>query len=135
MITPYKRPPQGNLTPEQVQFNRDLGSARILVENYFGRMGKLWNIVSRTYLRDEDWYNTIFSLRVSFTNVNVSLQPLRNEDGDWYSRYLNAMLAISEDRKRKQAETTETYRANKRRRLGMGYRPQTILETEDDQSS
>lgn len=48
VITPYKRPPRGVLTPQQELFNANLSADRIIVENFLGRMGNLCNIVSST---------------------------------------------------------------------------------------
>lgn len=135
MVTPYKKLPGRNLTPNQIIFNQKLAADRIIVENYFGRMKKLWNIVSKTFLWDEDLYDNIFSLCVSFTNVNIKLQPLKNGDGEWYENYLTAIRAIEESRKRKRSETQADYRERRKRRLGMGYRSQQILDGDSDAES
>ena len=46
-VTPYKKPARGILSEIQENYNRDLSSARIPVENFFGRMLSLWNFMPR----------------------------------------------------------------------------------------
>ena len=44
-VTPYKKPSRGVLSDNQEKYNRDLSSAHIIVENFFGPMLSLWNII------------------------------------------------------------------------------------------
>ena len=99
-ITPYKKPIRGVLSAEKEDFNRKLSSDRILVENYFGSMVNYWNIMSRKYQWSEDLYDTIASVCVSLTNCLVDYNPLRTDDGDWYSRYKNRLSSVGQEKKR-----------------------------------
>ena len=49
-VIPKKKPPRGVLENEDIKHNRKLSSAGIIVENYFGRLGQLWAILSRKWL-------------------------------------------------------------------------------------
>lgn len=129
VVTPKKKPPGRNLSEEDLIFNQKLASSRIIVENFFGRMTKLWSIVSRKYVWGEELYDTIFRLCVALTNVNIKIQPLRIIDGQWYNGYKNRMQEIGRARKRKRSESQSRYRANRKARLGMGFR-NSILDSD-----
>ena len=120
--TPYKKPARGILSESQEKFNRDLSSARIIVENYFGRMLSLWNIMSKKWTWSEKMYDTYVILCVSFTNVHVNLHPLRARDGQWYIQYLNRLNLIGTERKRKRAEVQALSRSRREQRLRIAYR-------------
>ncbi len=52
-VTTHKKPKRGVLTREEIEFNKKHSSDRILVENYFGRMGQLWSLLSSKYVWSE----------------------------------------------------------------------------------
>jgi hypothetical protein len=47
LVAPHKKPPYGFLSDAQVRSNQRLSSARIVVENYFGRLATRFHIVVR----------------------------------------------------------------------------------------
>jgi len=123
---------KGLLSIEDVRFNQGHASARIIVENFFGRMGQLWHIVSRTYNWDEDLYDSIFCLCVALTNFNISLQPLRAADGNRHTRYINTLIEMAETRKRKRSDSQSNYRVNRKHRLSIGFTT-TILGSDEEE--
>jgi len=122
-LTPYKKPPRGVLTADQESYNKNLSSDRILVENYFGRMLSLWNIMAAKYRWGEELYDPITTWCVALTNYIVRDHPLRQEDIDWYKRYKNRLLSIGKAIKTKRSETQALYRSRRRRRLEGQFRP------------
>ena len=69
------------------------------MENYFGRMGNLWGVISLKYKWNESNYDMIFRCCLALTNVHVRHNPLRADDSDWYNQYRNRLLAIGEQEK------------------------------------
>eukprot|EP00171_Calliarthron_tuberculosum_P021823 IDg21823t1 len=130
-VIPFKKPARGVLSADQEKFNRDLSSDRILVENYFGRMLSLWNVMSQKWTWSETLYDTVVCMCVGLTNIHVDSKPLRSVDSDWYNRYMNRLLHIGDSRKRKRAETQAMYRERRKQRLRVGYR---VASTEDDET-
>jgi len=54
--TPFKKPPKGELTPEQKVFNQALGSTRVRVEHCIGWV-KNWDILSNRFRCDHSLYS------------------------------------------------------------------------------
>ncbi len=72
------------------QFNATVSSDRIIVENFFCHLTKLWGVISTKYRLTEEGYDDIFFLRVGLTNFHVSYHPLRDEsDANHYNQYKN----------------------------------------------
>lgn len=49
VITPKKKPPRGEFTFSEICYNRKVSSNRIIIENYFGRLSKSWNMMSAQF--------------------------------------------------------------------------------------
>ena len=81
-VTPKKKHVRGCLLHDDEEHYRKLSSDRILVENYFGRLGQLWTVCSAKFVWFENIYDTLFGLSVAFTNFHISLHKLRDEDGE-----------------------------------------------------
>ncbi|RHY91824.1 hypothetical protein DYB37_011196 [Aphanomyces astaci] len=86
-LTPVKRPRHGHLTMEQERANAKWSSDRVIVENFFGRLKRLWGLVSDKYTWKKDECNMYFQTCVALTNVHVRFNPLRNVDGEGYTQY------------------------------------------------
>ena len=131
-VIPYKKPAHGVLNASQETFNKTLSAQRIIVENYFGRMLSLWNIMSSKYTWGEKLYDTIATVCVALTNFVVEKSPLRTDDGKWYTRYINRLVHIGDDKKRKRADAQAMYAARRKQRLREQYRTVTRDETEPE---
>ena len=81
-IIPKKKPIRGVLSRADEDYNKRLYSDRILVENYFGRLGQLWTVCSSKYVWSEKLYDTIFGLSIAFTNFHITIHSLRDNDKD-----------------------------------------------------
>ncbi|KAJ0390448.1 hypothetical protein P43SY_011509 [Pythium insidiosum] len=116
-ISPHKRPPGGILSMEQQQFNDEVSHDRVVVENYFGRLKTLWNVIGSCWKWDRSNYDLFFECCVALTNVHVRFNPLRDTDGKDYRRYLRRLQMISASIKAKKAEKQADYRANRKRKI------------------
>ncbi len=85
-IVPKKKTIRGFSSREDEIFNRKLSSDRIIVENYFGRLGKLLGILGTKFRWSESLFDTIFAIGIALTNYHVTMHKLRDLDGSWYTR-------------------------------------------------
>lgn len=140
-IHPHRKPPRGVLSHAQENYNRALSSDRIIVENYFGRLGSMWSIMSQKYMWSEDQYDDIAKLCISFTNFNVELHPLRAADGTWYRQYLNLLSEIARGMTKERSDSQARSRNRRRRRMGVPQRSNAnnnnsnVHDEDDDQDN
>jgi len=121
VIHPKKKPANGELTIVEKEFNRKLSSDRIIVENYFGRMCGLWGILSHKYKWNEANYDKWFATCLSLTNFHVKYNPLRNDDGSFYTNIRARLASIGQQQARKRKRTQERYRERRRIRLSVAF--------------
>ncbi len=81
-----KKTIRGFSSREDEIFNRKLSSDRIIVENYFDRLGKLWGILGTKFRWSESLFDTIFAIGIALTNYHVTMHKLRDLDGPCYTR-------------------------------------------------
>lgn len=132
-ITARKKPIRRVISKEDEQLNKELSSDRILVEKYFGRVLKLWTILSANFLWSIQLYDTIFALGFKFTSYNFVMSKLRDDDGLWYYLYRDRMLHIGESNQRKRAESLEKHRTKRKQRLGIGFRSKILGNDDTEQ--
>ncbi len=101
------------------------------MENYFGRLGQLWTILSTKFVWAEKQYALLFSFDVAFTNFHVVMHKLRDEDGVWYNRFYNRLIDIGETKKRTRTQSQSKYRKKRNARLSIGSRS-TILDSDEE---
>lgn len=121
-IVPHKKPPRGTLSPSQDRFNKKLSSDRIIVENFFGRLQSLWDIMAVKYRWSEKLYDDIVGMCIALTNVHIDHLPLRGVDGEWWNRYMNTLNMVGNEKKRKRSEQQRMYRSRRNDRLQFGFR-------------
>ncbi|RHY38011.1 hypothetical protein DYB38_012731 [Aphanomyces astaci] len=80
-VLPKKQPAGGILTLEDVRSNDSIASDRVIVENVFGRMKKLWAVWGEAYPWSRANYDVLFQTCMALTNVHICLHPLRADDG------------------------------------------------------
>ena len=62
---------------------------RPIVEQFFGRMKKLFAVLRNTFRLDEEMFDLYFDICVCLTNIDVAYHPLTEEDGNNYLNYQN----------------------------------------------
>ncbi|OWY92328.1 hypothetical protein PHMEG_00038723 [Phytophthora megakarya] len=100
-IIPKRRPRGAALTFDEESRNRRVSSARVLVENYFGRMTSLWRVCSTTFTWHESKFDRIINICVALTNFHARLHPLRAEDQYLYEQILSRYVSMAEEQRRK----------------------------------
>lgn len=132
-IHPKKKPQHGNLNLDDERRNKDISSDRILVENYFGRLCNLWNILSAKYKWSGQLYDHIFCLCLGLTNSHIKIHPLRREDLHFYQQIKNKNYKIGESIASKRKATQQRYRARRRSRMDAQFRAMHQSDEEDTQ--
>ena len=104
-----------NLSKEDKLRNKKIARNRIICENFYGRMKKLFKIMELKYKWDENTYSTAFKVFAALTNYHIMKYPLRNEDGVYYKVVLKNYGDLELDKKRKQEEKGKKYREKKQK--------------------
>jgi hypothetical protein len=117
-IQPTRQPRGGEYTPEQLVRNERVSSDRVLVENYFGRMCSLWNVMHKTYVWNEDRYDMLSRLCCALTNFSVSLMPLRAADDQHYKRTMCRYVSMAQTLTLKRKNEVAVARARSIQRTG-----------------
>jgi len=68
--TPFKKPPKGELTPEQKAFNQVLGAIRVRVEHCIGWV-KNWDILSSRFRCDHAIYTLVMQVVCGLVNLQT----------------------------------------------------------------
>lgn len=133
VIHPVKKPKGKMLTVHEQEYNRAQSSDRIIVENFFGRLCNLWGLVGNKYRWKEGNYDLFFGFCVALTNFHARIHPLRNSDGEDYSRYKLRLYTIGQDISKKRKLNQEAYRERRRQRLSIQFRGMNASDDEDTQ--
>jgi hypothetical protein len=117
LVTPHKGKPE-NLTRPEKLFNERINKARVVVENFFGRLKSRYAIVGSKYRGDHEHYEAYFKLCCALVNYEIRQcgHSLRREDGDYYRRFLCHIKNIEEEKERKLREKRLQQRENRLRR-------------------
>jgi hypothetical protein len=87
LMTPYKKPRNGVLIQVQLAANKKLGSARVIIEKYFGRPSNRFLIMVRRWGFEEQFYPAIFKICCALANCGILTREggsLRMQEGDEY---------------------------------------------------
>ena len=95
-ILPERKPRNSELSIEQKEFNKKLGSARVLIENYFGRMKRKFLAVAGVVRIKQDKLQALVYLAFALTNYDIHNHPLRadKEEESFYEADLSDFRAI-----------------------------------------
>jgi hypothetical protein len=91
LITPHNQPRRGNLTKEQRSDNKRLASARVVAENFFGRLSLKFHIMVRRWGFDDDFYPVLFDICGALVNFDIRRGhggPFHADDGIKYGQIL-----------------------------------------------
>jgi hypothetical protein len=84
---PFKKPRNRPLTQAEEDQNRELAVARVICENFYGRLQSKFEIVSKKFCLGKDNYGFIFDLCVALCNFHIDGHPLRRSIGKYGISY------------------------------------------------
>lgn len=113
----YILPKKGSrLTTQERMLNENIAKSRIIIENYYGRMKKLFKIMTDVFRFEEDCYDDVIVICACLTNYNIAKNPLRKEDGDYQKAVLKCWRQEEEQRQEKRKASNQAYQLNKKRK-------------------
>lgn len=102
---PIKRifPRRGQLLDaREEQDNRAINRRRVLVEQFLGRMLRLWAFLRGTWRWDESHFDDDITIACLLTNEDIANHYLMEEDQDFYEKWISKRRNQSVERERKQ---------------------------------
>ena len=128
VIHPTRKPPRGVLTPAEVAENHHISSDRIIVENFFGRVCGLWNVLSSKWKWAEKNYDAVFRLCLGLTNFHISRKPLRAADAILYQQVTNRWYKIGTSQSERRRRIKKNYREKRQSASRRGFRAGVVAD-------
>lgn len=91
-------------TAEDVQYNIQLSSTRVICENFYGRMKLKFKAASDCFKGDPKNYEMISDICIALTNFDVIQRPLRQDDRTFYAKLLKNEKKKHEEARKKRHE-------------------------------
>lgn len=113
VLTPFKN----SLTQAQMAHDRLVGSGRVVVENFYGRMVQLWGIIAKKWRWDHQLYDRVVGICIALTNAHLDNNPLRQDEGQFYTSLLNEYAELHQQQMERERLTKQRSRANQQRHL------------------
>lgn len=116
LLTPFKGDPM-YLTRDQNKYNKKLSSARVIVEQFFGRMKNKFCMIREEFRGNREDYYKYFIICAALTNFDIREcnNPLHEEDSLFYQRLIANQVYFY---KEKYERHLELRRQQRERRLG-----------------
>jgi hypothetical protein len=112
-ITPYKYPK----TQAERNTSHELQLIRVPVEQFFGRMQKLFAIFREVYRWDHEHFDTDYEIGVLLTNEHIAHTALVEDDQRLYHALREDRIRKYEEKKAKRKESVKKCKEKKKRRL------------------
>ena len=112
----------------EVDRNNKIASDRVIIENMFGRVAKMFGMFGRTkFTWSRDRFDTAIDVMFSLANFHVRLHPLRQQDQDYWDLVLSKIRVRAERVKNSGKNRMKKYRDNQRQM-------QDAFEANDDEA-
>jgi len=105
-----------NPTEVEKQMNEKLSKVHEVVEQYFGRMEKLWQVVGGLFRWDRSRFDENFDLAALLTNFHIERNPLEHSDFEYHRKLIQLRREDYEQAIKRRKEQYEVER-EKRRKL------------------
>jgi hypothetical protein len=105
LVTPHRKPPLKVFRLEQQQDNAEIGSERVIIENFFGRMRTKVHITSGRWSHKEEFCPIVFEICCALVNFDIRSpggSPLRASDGQFYVQSVSMAIEQAEERESRQ---------------------------------
>jgi hypothetical protein len=99
LVTAHKKRPHEFLSDAQVRSNQRLSSARVVVQNYFGRLATRFHIMVRRWGFDDAFYLIVFGICCALANYDILLGggALQSAEGNQYGAMLTRICTKGKD--------------------------------------
>jgi hypothetical protein len=116
LVTTHKKPLHKFLSGAQVMSNRRLSSARVVIENYFGRPATRFHIMVRRWGFDDAFYPIVFGICCALANYDILVggAALQSAEGDQYGAMLTRICPEGRDAVLNARERMQMRRAHRR---------------------
>ena len=94
--------------------NTTLNRRRLVVENYFGRMAKVFGVVKEKFSLGYEHVNNYIKALCFLTNVSVCLKPLRHKDYLVHCAIMNYIASREEEKRKAHREVVRRSRETAR---------------------
>jgi hypothetical protein len=138
LMAPYKKPRNGILSQAQLAANKKLSSARVIIENYFGRLSNRFLIMVRRWGFEEQFYPAIFKTCCALANYNILAGEggsLRMQEGDEYGAMLTRICTKGKKAVEDARERMERRRSKRAvvRETQKRVDPEAVIDPEEDE--
>ena len=128
IVHPKRNPQGGFLSPAHVAENRAISSDRIIVENYFGCLCGLWNVIGMKWKWSEENYYPVFRLWLGLTNFHIRWKPLREQDMSFYKQLTNRWYNIGNSQLELRRRIQKRYREKRADTMRRQFRASCVLD-------
>lgn len=112
-------PPKGTiLSSQQIKQRRELNAIRVLIEQFFGRMKRLWGICRGIYTLDHSHFDMDINNCILLTNEHIRTYQLTVEDRNLFFALLQKKIDEREAKLHKRNRQIHNYQQRKKCRLG-----------------
>jgi len=103
-------PKRGILSQQDQVRNTSIDRERVAVEQFLGRISRLWTTMARTWRWEHGHFDTDFRIACLLTNEHISTTELDPEDGDFYNQLLHSFVSAAEQRRQKRTASARISR-------------------------
>lgn len=119
---PKKKTQNGYLSRDEQARNHLVSSDQVTVQNFFGRLYGIWDIMTAKWRWVESGYDHHFNIYVVLTKLDVHMQPLRSDDLDTHLRIRNLLFDIGFYTAEKLRKVQQKYLYKRRARIDVQFR-------------
>lgn len=100
----------------EIDFNNRISQFRVPIEQFFGRVTKLWGIVRQTYRWEHSHFGDDFDICCLLTNHHIMVNRLCGVDSTFYLSYLKYRIENEEKKVEKRTAQQNLYATKRARR-------------------
>ena len=93
------KPPKTEMTSDELAAQLYYKNRRVIVEQFFGRMKKIWLVTAKPYLLDKGTHEMDINNIIMLTNAHIEQMALCEKDGSFYRKW-RSYVKLKEQKKR-----------------------------------
>lgn len=118
LVTPFKGD-IFDLSDEELEFNENMRTKRVIIENFFGRLKNRYQITKDSYRGDHCYYSSFFIICCCLVNFEITIcgSPLRNSDSQYYTKLMTKMIKDSIQNKTRNAKNIKNTKEDEKKKF------------------